>query len=166
MEADNIIRAELVPTHGYFRLSCHCCGGTTEKHLVATEVPKSHPKHAGFRICERCLEAGNANEQLLEHAAELEQRAAELRDMAGRLRVPTLAEWKRADDFLDALVVLAQLGEDGDLPNVTAEDALAWPVERQREVIRRARDAYERNSAKNAAQYAEPADDLDDGEPF
>jgi hypothetical protein len=46
-----------------------------------------------FRVCEQCLEAGDIDKRIAEHAALLEQRAQWLRSIVGQVRVPTYAEW-------------------------------------------------------------------------
>ncbi len=134
------IRAELVPTNFSTRYSCHCCGGSTERVGVLCEVPESHPTHAGFRVCERCLEAGNPAEKMRKHVDALEQRAAALRDIADRLQVPSFADWQHAERVADACLVLYQATDDFETPK---SEALAWPIERQMEIIARAKEAYD-----------------------
>lgn len=95
------INAELMAAPWQTRHACHACGGQTEKVLALCEVPKSHSTHAGFRVCETCLKAGDIDARLSRHADALLDLAAELRGLVGRLRVPTYAEWLRAEQSAD-----------------------------------------------------------------
>ncbi len=119
------IRAELIRTNCYTRFPCHACGGKTEKVGVLCEVPESHSTAAGFRVCERCLEAGDLVERMRGHAEVLEQRAIEVRDIASRLRVPSYHDWLHAERLFNALY-------DEDTP---FEEAMAWPVQKQLQFI-------------------------------
>lgn len=95
------ISVEMIATAGYFRLPCTVCGGWTEKNLVAAES-----REARVRVCEACLEAGDIDARLLGRADALERRAAQLRTLVGRLKVPTFAEWQAADDDEERLAAL------------------------------------------------------------
>jgi hypothetical protein len=139
------IRAELKATNFYTRWTCHCCGGHTEKVGVLCEVPADHELHAGFRVCERCLEAGDINARLLKHAAQLEQEAAELRSLAGRLVVPSFVEWEHANALRDACA----WNRDG----ATYEEVSAWPMARQLELMARC------ESALGTQSFAGPDDE-------
>ncbi len=119
------IRAELIRTNLYTRWPCHACGGMTEKVGVLCEVPESHSTAARFRVCERCLEAGDLVERMLGYAEVLEKRAIEVRDIASRLRVPSYHDWLHAERLHNALY-----DED-----TTFEEAMAWPVEKQLQSI-------------------------------
>lgn len=121
------IRAELVATHFYTRYACHACGGATEKVAVLCEVPKSHPTHGGFRVCEQCLQAGNLAARMKQYAADLEAQAAELRALAGRVDTPSYDEWVHACHVHDALEISYRLGHD--LPDFA--EVMAWPRERR-----------------------------------
>lgn len=85
------VKASLVETNFYTRRPCHVCGGATEKVGVLCEVTAGDEK--GFRVCERCIEARDFEEKLAARAAVLERDAAELRDLIGRLIVPTASEY-------------------------------------------------------------------------
>ena len=95
------IKFELVPTNVFTRWHCHICGGHTEKVSVLCEAE-------GLRICETCLEERRFDERLESHAGELEQEAARLRGLVGRIDAPTFDEWKdacqRVDDELIAAI--------------------------------------------------------------
>ncbi len=122
------------------------------------EVPKSHPTHAGFRVCEKCLKAGDVQQQMLDHADELEQRAKYLRDTASRLQVPTYAEWQYADRVADAVQVLYHT-TDFEVPT---NEVLAWPREQQLEIIARAEAVLVREAAEREAASRLVSGDSDD----
>jgi hypothetical protein len=70
------------------RLSCTVCGGNTEKELYAEAVTDSD-----IRVCMRCLQNGDIDKRLTEHAALLEAYAAEVRALIGCLRVPSWTKY-------------------------------------------------------------------------
>lgn len=88
--SDKII-VSLVASNFLTRWPCHLCGGHTEKETVLAEV-KDGP-YAGFRVCETCLKTRDFDKKLIEHAEKLEQQSVGLRELVGRLEVPTYAEW-------------------------------------------------------------------------
>jgi hypothetical protein len=51
----------------------------------------------GFRICEKCLEAGDIDAGLKKRAEELDEEAQYVRNLIGRLKAPTYAEWQAAE---------------------------------------------------------------------
>ena len=141
------IHAELVCASMCTRWACHVCGGHTEKESVLCEVPKSHETHAGFRVCEKCLEDGDLDAKLLHHATTLEAQAAALRDTVGRLRVPSFADWLRMGSLLNAIY------ETDHSPT----EALSWPLERQLATIAQ----YEaREALRRASRYPDATDEV------
>jgi hypothetical protein len=94
---DDKIRFALVETNVHTRWPCHVCGGCTEKVSVLCEV-ETEGDWKGLRVCETCLEAGQAkiDERLQAQIASLESQAAELRTLVGRLVVPSFEEWQKA----------------------------------------------------------------------
>ena len=82
------IEIELVEAFGLRRRPCTVCGGYTEK------VPILAESKTGERVCESCLEAGNIDERLEQHARALDEAAVRVRSLIGRLSVPTYAEWQ------------------------------------------------------------------------
>ena len=91
---NDTITVELIETSFYTRYPCHVCGGCTEKVSILAEAPN------GLRVCERCLEDGHIDERLESHAKVLEDRVTAVRDLIGRLKVPSFAEWKaRTEEY-------------------------------------------------------------------
>ena len=88
------VTVRLVPSRFLTRWKCHVCGGHTEKVPILAEVMAG--EHAGFRVCEACIESRDFDQKLQAHAQELEEYAAVVRSLIGRLRVPTLAEYRAA----------------------------------------------------------------------
>ena len=82
------IEVELVESNVLTRWPCTACGGCTEK------VPILAESKTGERVCESCLEAGNIDERLEQHARTLDDAAVRVRSLIGRLSVPTYAEWQ------------------------------------------------------------------------
>ena len=82
------IEIKLVEAFGLRRRPCTVCGGYTEK------VPILAESKTGERVCESCLEAGNIDERLEQHARALDEAAVRVRSLIGRLSVPTYAEWQ------------------------------------------------------------------------
>ena len=76
----------------FTRYPCTVCGGCTDKVNILTE---SEPETDGalVRVCETCLQAGEIDERLEAHAQALEVRAAYVRELKGRLKVPSYEEW-------------------------------------------------------------------------
>lgn len=86
----------------YQRLSCTVCGGWTEKYCIKAENPRDVSPR--IRVCETCLEAGDIDDRLMDHAEALEALAIETRALVGLLKVPTFAEWKAANEKAEAEV--------------------------------------------------------------
>lgn len=95
----NPFTINLVET-GYRRLPCTVCGGWTEKYRIKAENPRDVSPR--IRVCETCLEAGDIDDRLADHAEALETLAIETRALVGLLKVPTFAEWKTANKEADA----------------------------------------------------------------
>jgi len=96
------IEIKLVVSGFLTRWPCHVCGGCTEKNAILCEAEIGHSK---LRVCEQCLRAGNIDERLEENARWLEDRATWIRELIGRLIVPTYAEWEEREyqaDFMYA----------------------------------------------------------------
>lgn len=89
------VKAELRETNFFTRYYCHVCGGCTEKVAILTEVPDG--EYEGFRVCERCLEAGDIPAKMCKHADELNEFAEELRKLAPALEVPSRDEYQAAE---------------------------------------------------------------------
>lgn len=111
--SDKII-VSLVSSNFLTRWPCHVCGGHTEKVSILAEVTEGEYK--GFRVCETCLETRDFDKKLVETAERLEQQSVELRELVGRLEVPSYAEWHqrefdddievmRAHDYTDEQIV-------------------------------------------------------------
>ena len=91
------IEIELVEAFGYRRRPCTVCGGWTEKVAILAEGDQPLSNDGEFRrvrVCENCLQFGEIDEKLELHARQMEAEAALLREMIGRIQVPTFAEWQ------------------------------------------------------------------------
>ena len=91
------IEIELVEAFGSRRWPCTVCGGCTEKVPILAEgrQPLSNDGESRLvRVCENCLRAGELDAQLELRARRMVAEAALLREMIGRLQVPTFAEWQ------------------------------------------------------------------------
>lgn len=86
----NKIKMELVETTVFTRWPCTICGGVTEKVPILCESP------GGMRVCEECLKTGNLDERLRGNIARHEAHIVQLRDLIGRLVVPSYGDWKAA----------------------------------------------------------------------
>lgn len=86
----NKIKMELVETTVFTRWPCTICGGVTEKVPILCEGP------GGMRVCEECLKTGNLDERLRGNIARHEAHIVQLRDLIGRLVVPSYGDWKAA----------------------------------------------------------------------
>jgi hypothetical protein len=119
----NTTEANFVRTGFFTRWPCHVCGGHTEKVEVLTEV-KCVDGDVALRVCETCLEAGDIDKRLEDHAARLVSEAARLRNLIGRLKVPTFAQWKEkeADCHLEARASYGNAGEFGLCPECHRSD--------------------------------------------
>jgi hypothetical protein len=90
------VKIVLVRSGFLTRYPCVVCGGCTEKVSVLAEGP------GNLRVCETCLKDRKFDHHLKKHAAELEAEAALLRQLFGRLEVPTYKQWCDAVDVNDA----------------------------------------------------------------
>ena len=95
----NPFTINLVET-SYHRRQCSVCGGWTGKNLIVAENPRDASPR--IRVCETCLEAGDFDDRLADHAEALEALAIETRALMGLLKVPTFAEWKTANEEAEA----------------------------------------------------------------
>lgn len=96
----NPFRINLVRS-SYHRLPCTVCGGRTEKYCIKAENPRDVSPR--IRVCETCLEDGNIDDRLADHAEALEALAIETRALVGLLKVPTFAEWQAANEEAESL---------------------------------------------------------------
>lgn len=92
------IEMQLVHSRFFTRWPCTFCGGVTEK--VAILCEGSTPEGLEIRASERCLHAGQDRlaARLQENAKELEDTAAFLRTLVGRVSLPSFAEWEAAEE--------------------------------------------------------------------
>ena len=91
------IEVNLVEAFGLRRWPCTVCGGCTEKVPILAEgqQPLSNDgEYRIIRVCENCLQFGEIDEKLEQHTLMLETEARLLREMIGRLQVPTFEEWQ------------------------------------------------------------------------
>ena len=94
---------ELVETNFFTRYPCTVCGGRTEKVGILAEGTQRLSGDGDYRtvrVCETCLEGGDGlgiDARLDLHARALEGKAALIRSLIGRLKVPTFAEWCTAE---------------------------------------------------------------------
>ena len=93
-ETNGQITIELVETNFFTRWPCTVCGGCTEKVAMLAEGQDEHGK---IRVCENCLENGDIDERIANHADNLEVQVGLIRNLIGRLKVPTFAEWMAAE---------------------------------------------------------------------
>jgi hypothetical protein len=99
------IEIKLVETNFYTRWPCTVCGGHTEKVPVLAEA-KDTINGGDIRICERCLECGDIDDELSRHADRLEAAAQEIRNLKGHLKVPSFQEWQAATDRHEAVWII------------------------------------------------------------
>jgi hypothetical protein len=95
-----MLECKLVRTNISTRWPCRLCGGSTEGVSVLCE------SESGFRVCERCLEAGPEaiERRIAEQVAHLRAEACDLeRLMGGNIKIPTSEEWRRAMDEPEGL---------------------------------------------------------------
>ena len=95
------IEVELVESSFLTRWPCTVCGGCTEKVPILAEGRQDLSsgdinvgEYRTIRVCENCLQFGEIDARLELGARQLEAQAQSLREMIGRLRVPTFAEWQ------------------------------------------------------------------------
>ncbi len=102
-ETTEPISVELVETNFFTRYPCTVCGGRTEKVGILAEGTQrlsDDGEYRTVRVCESCLEGSNdlgIDDRLDVHARALEGDAALIRSLIGRLKVPTFAEWCKAE---------------------------------------------------------------------
>ena len=97
-----MIEIKLTETNFFTRYPCTVCGGKTEKVGILAEGPLQLDDGGNMTVlvCESCLEGGNGlgiDARLDLHARALEGKAALVRSLIGRLKVPTFAEWCKAE---------------------------------------------------------------------
>ncbi len=91
------IEIALVEARFLTRWPCTVCGGCTDKVPILAEGEQALSNDGEFRtvrVCENCLQFGEIDARLEQHALMLETEARLLREMIGRLQVPTFAEWQ------------------------------------------------------------------------
>jgi hypothetical protein len=149
-ENNALIEVKLVPTNFHTRWPCTICGGCTEKVSVLAEGLVAHdaalpdaypvnpiarilchhrPNGRTIRVCESCLEAGNIDQRLAEHARLLEAEARDMRALIGRLRVPSYEQWQSANRFFDGapFAIFVQQEQAGD--PITSREQLITHLE-------------------------------------
>ncbi len=98
-----MIEIKLTKTNFFTRWPCTICGGCTEKVAILAEGTQQLSDDGEIRtvrVCETCLEGGDGlgiDARLDLHARGLEGQAAMARSLIGRLKVPTFAEWCKAE---------------------------------------------------------------------
>ena len=97
-----MIDIKLTETNFFTRWPCTVCGGHTEKVAILAEGTLRLPDDGEMTVlvCESCLEGGNGlgiDERLDLHVRALEGKAALVRSLIGQLKVPTFAEWCKAE---------------------------------------------------------------------
>ncbi len=121
---DDTIDIELTPSNFLTRWYCHVCGGHTEKVPVLAEgellLPTGHSHGEGYdcytvRVCEQCLQADEIDARLELTARQIEANVDFTRALIGKLRVPSYAEWKAAEEAEDA-AILREYVESEQLP--------------------------------------------------
>ena len=95
--ATNEIEVKLRETNFFTRYPCTICGGCTEKVAILAESDRISEIDDCIRVCETCLERRNFDETLEARAQSLEAWAVYLRSLKGGLKVPTFAEWCKAE---------------------------------------------------------------------
>ena len=97
-----MIEIKLTETNFFTRWPCTVCGGETEKVAILAEGTQrlsDDGESRTVRVCESCLEGDSLgiDARLDLHARALEGEAALIRGLIGRLKVPTFAEWCKAE---------------------------------------------------------------------
>ena len=115
VDTPDAVVVELFGTNYYARHGCHICGGCTWKTGVLAEVRTG--THQGFRACEDCLKAAEAqgppaiDARLRARADALDADAAELRALLGRLRLPSFTAYEAELDRQNAAYAQAHARE-------------------------------------------------------
>ena len=101
--ATSEIEIKLRDTNFFTRYPCTVCGGYTEKVGILAEGTQKLSDDGDtrtVRVCETCLEGGDGlgiDARLDLHARALEGEVGLVRGLIGRLKVPTFAEWCKAE---------------------------------------------------------------------
>jgi hypothetical protein len=95
----NVIEIKMVDTY-YTRWPCAVCGGWTEKYAVVARGEDEQGRT--IDVCETCLAAGDIDDRLRQHVATMRADADLVETLIGRLKVPTIAEWRAAGDEAEA----------------------------------------------------------------
>jgi len=117
-----MIEIKLTETNFFTRWPCTVCGGCTEKVAILAEGTQrlsDDGESRTVRVCETCIEGcggeglppGFGIDYRLDlRARQLEAEAALIRSMVGQLKVPTFAEWCKAERDHE---VLSHMGIEG-----------------------------------------------------
>ena len=114
------ISVDLVETNFFTRWPCTVCGGYTEKVAILAEGTQrlsDDGECRTVRVCETCLEGGDGlgiDDRLDLHARALKGEAALIRSLIGRLKVPTFAEWCKAERETEVRAVMEIDGKNHD----------------------------------------------------
>ncbi len=167
---DRIV-VSLVETNFLTRWLCHVCGGCTQKVSILAEVTEG--EYEGLRVCESCLQTRDFDAKLIASAEKCEQQAAELRELVGRLEIPTYAEWHQrsfehevsymqANDFTDEQIADSCIDTISDdcLEKVYVDPCINWLI--QHGMTREQIFSAARAERDKAAQFNR----FDDGIPF
>ena len=98
-----MIEIKLTETNFFTRYPCTTCGGWTEKVAILAEGTQQLSDEGyswTVRVCETCLEGIDSlgiDDRLDCRARALEGEAKLVRSMIGQLKVPTFAEWCKAE---------------------------------------------------------------------
>ena len=146
-----MIEFEFKLTKFYTRYPCTVCGGRTEKVNVLTEATpwETATEDVVIRVCETCLEEGNIDERLKQHAHRLEADAALARELIGQIKVPSHAEWQAAENRADVAHYAQDVTKSGEtFDHIMKDDAFyaTWREAHDRSVER----TQTRQTAKEA----------------
>jgi hypothetical protein len=78
---------------------CTVCGEQAHSEVLCEGHAESGEL---IRVCETCLEAGDIDSRLQQHAAEVDKFAAYLRGLVGTIKAPSFAHWKAAVEAIEA----------------------------------------------------------------
>ena len=107
-------------TNFFTRHHCTVCGGCTEKVAILAEGTlqlSDDGEGRTVRVCESCLEGKDGlgiDDRLDMHVRALEGELALIRSLIGRLKVPTFAEWCKAEreHEVQAVMEIDGIGRD------------------------------------------------------